>query len=91
MEPDFGEQERDSLAALKSILLKVAQLLKPLGLTPSESTNLVERLYESVIELDVKLAGEPDEARRGEMLALVEQATIRRVDGELVIDFAPQG
>lgn len=91
MEPDFGEQERDSLAALKNILLKVAQLLKPLGLTPSESTNLVERLYESVIELDVKLAGEPDEARRGEMLALVEQATIRRVDGELVIDFAPQG
>jgi hypothetical protein len=91
MEPDFGEQERDSLAALKNILLKVAQLLKPLGLTPSESTNLVERLYESVIELDVKLAGEPDEARRGEMLALVEQATIRRVDGELVIDFAQQG
>ena len=85
---DFSEQERDSLAALKTILLKVAQLLKPLGLTPEESTNLVERLYEGVIEMDVKLAGEPDEARRNQMLAVVQQATIRREDGELVIDFS---
>jgi hypothetical protein len=83
---DLGE-ERETLAALKNILLKVAQLLRPLGLTPEESINLVERLYESVLELDIKLAGEPDETRRARMVDIVQQATIRREDGQLVIDY----
>jgi hypothetical protein len=80
-------EERETLVALKNILLKVAQLLRPLGLTPEESTTLVERLYESVLDLDVKLAGEPDETRRARMVDVVQQATVRREDGELVIDY----
>jgi hypothetical protein len=83
----LGEGERDSLVALKSILGKVASLLKPLGLSPDESIGLVERLYESVLEKDMALAGESDEDRRRALLAHVQNADIRRVDDELTIDY----
>lgn len=86
-EPDLGEGERDSLVALKNILGKVSGLLKPLGLTPEESTRLVERMYESVLEMDRHLAGETDEDRRRALLTHVQNADIRRVDEELVIDY----
>jgi hypothetical protein len=83
----LGEGERDSLVALKSILGKVASLLKPLGLTPEESIGLVERLYESVLEMDMALAGDSDEDRRRALLAHVQNADIRRVDDELKIEY----
>jgi hypothetical protein len=86
-EPDLGEGERDSLVALKNILGKVAGLLKPLGLSPEESTRLVERMYESVLEMDRHLAGESDEDRRRALLMHVQNADVRRVDDELVIDY----
>ena len=57
-EADIGEPERESVAALKAILTKVATVVKPLGLTPEESTDLVQRMYESILELDTRLAEE---------------------------------
>ncbi len=87
---DINEVERESLTALKGILGKVAGLLKPLGLTPDESTKLVEEMYESVLEVDRKNAGEPDELRRRALLDHVRNANIRRVDGELVVDYPQQ-
>jgi hypothetical protein len=89
--PDEGdlshEPERESLAALKSILTKVAALLRPLGLTPDEATDLVQRMYESVLEIDSRLAGETDDRRRAMLLAHVENATIQREDDVLVISY----
>ena len=61
-------QEGDSLTALKAILAKVATLLRPLQLTQDESIRLVEQLYGSVLDMDVKLAGESDETRKSQML-----------------------
>src|SRR5665648_1118390 len=61
---DINEVERESLTAVEGILGKVAGLLKPLGLSPDESTKLVEEMYESVLEVDRKNAGEPDDLRR---------------------------
>jgi hypothetical protein len=85
---DMGhEAERESLVALKSILTKVAALLRPLGLTPDEATDLVQRMYESVLEIDSRLAGESDEKRRAMLLSHVENATIQREDDVLVITY----
>jgi hypothetical protein len=84
---DIAEGERDSLVALKSILGKVAGLLKPLGLSPEESTRLVERMYESVLEMDMHLAGESDEERRRMLLSHVQSADVRRVDDQIVVDY----
>ena len=85
---EFGDTERESLVALKGILTKVAGLLRPLGLSPEESVDLVERLYESVLEMDMRLAGETDETRRERILQHVQTATIRREDDLLVIDYS---
>lgn len=84
---DLSEGERESLVALKGILVKVAGLLRPLGLSPEESTNLVERMYESVLEMDSKLAGESDQTRRDRILQHVENAAVKREDGNLVIEY----
>lgn len=81
------EMERESLSALKGILSKVAGLLKPLGLSPEESTYLVETMYESVLELDRANAGEPDDVRRKAILQHVNDAEVRRVDDELKVEF----
>lgn len=86
-EPDIGEPERESVAALKAILTKVATLVKPLGLTPEESTDLVQRMYESILDLDTRLAEESDERRRGHMVGHVQAAEVRREDDLLVIDY----
>jgi hypothetical protein len=85
---EYNDNERESLVALKGILMKVAGLLRPLGLTPEESVNLVERLYESVLEMDMRLAGDTEESRREQILQHVQTATIRREDDVLVIDYA---
>lgn len=86
-EADIGEPERESVAALKAILTKVATVVKPLGLTPEESTDLVQRMYESVLELDTRLAEEPDDRRRGHLVGHVQSAEVRRVDDVLVVDY----
>jgi len=62
----------------------VASLLKPLQLTPEESIKLVEQLYGSVLETDVKLAGEADDTRKSSVLGYIQNATIRR-DGERIV------
>lgn len=86
-ETDIGEPERESVAALKAILTKVATLVKPLGLTPAESTDLVQRMYEGVLELDTRLAEESDERRRTHMVGHVQSAHVRREDDLLVVDY----
>lgn len=80
-------QEGESLTALKGILSKVASLLKPLQLTPEESIQLVEQLYGSVLEMDVKLAGESDDTRKSSWLAHIQDTTIRRDGSRLVVEF----
>ncbi len=84
-EPDA--QESDSLTALKAILSKVAALLNPLQLTQEESIRLVEQLYGSVLETDVRLAGEADDARKSSVLAQIQNATISRVGDKIVVDY----
>jgi hypothetical protein len=83
------EPEREALLALKSILTKVAALLRPLGLTPDEATDLVQRMYESVLEIDNRLAGDSDEKRKALILSHVENASIQREDDVLVITYPP--
>ena len=83
-------QEGESLTALKGILTKVASLLKPLQLTPEESIGLVEQLYGSVLEMDVKLAGEADDTRKSSVLAHIQDTTVRR-DGDQVVVEYPTG
>jgi hypothetical protein len=85
-EPDA--QEGDSLTALKAILSKVASLLNPLQLTQEESIRLVEQLYGSVLETDVRLAGEADDARKSSVLAQIQNATISRVGEKIVVDYS---
>ena len=85
-EPDA--QEGDSLTALKAILSKVASLLNPLQLTQEESIRLVEQLYGSVLETDVRLAGEADDARKSSVLAQIQNATISRVGDKIVVDYS---
>ncbi len=80
-------QEGDSLTALKLILAKVAALLKPLQLTADESIRLVEQLYEQVLEMDVKLAGEADDTRKATVLAHIQETAVRREGDALVVEF----
>ena len=86
-EADIGEPERESVAALKAILTRVATVVKPLGLTPEESTDLVQRMYESILELDTRLAEESDDRRRSHMVDYVQSAEVRREDDVLVVDY----
>lgn len=86
-ETDIGEPERESVAALKAILTKVATVVKPLGLTPQESTELVQRMYESILELDTRLAEETDDRRRSHLVSHVQSAEVRREDDVLVVDY----
>jgi hypothetical protein len=79
-------QEGESLTALKGILAKVASLLKPLKLTPEESTRLVEQLYGSVLEMDLKLAGESDDTRKSSVLAHIHNTVVRRDGDKLVVE-----
>ncbi|OFW59670.1 MAG: hypothetical protein A2133_01010 [Actinobacteria bacterium RBG_16_64_13] len=88
-------QEGDSLTALKAILAKVAALLNPLQLTQEESIRLVEQLYGSVLETDVRLAGEADDARKSSVLAHVQNTTITRSGDKIAVEYpgpkAPAG
>jgi hypothetical protein len=84
---DADVQEGDSLTALKAILAKVAALLQPLKLTQEESISLVEQLYGSVLETDVKLAGEADDRRKSSVLAHIENTTITRSGDKIVVDY----
>jgi hypothetical protein len=79
------EPERESVSALKGILVKIAPLVKPLGLSQDECTDLVQRMYESVLELDMLLAGEPDDRRRSILVAHIRGAEISREDDQLVV------
>ena len=83
-------QEGESLTALKGILAKVASLLKPLQLTPDESTRLVEQLYGSVLEMDLKLAGESDDTRKSSVLAHIQNTVVRRDGDKLVVEYPAQ-
>jgi hypothetical protein len=84
-------QESDSLTALKAILSKVAALLRPLQLTSEEAIGLVERLYGSVLDTDMKLAGEADDTRKSSVLAHIQNTDIRREGGRLVVEYpAPE-
>jgi hypothetical protein len=85
---DSDIQEGDSLTALKSILAKVAALLKPLQLTPEESIRLVEQLYGKVLETDLQLAGETDDTRKSSVLAAIQNATIRREGDKVIVEYA---
>jgi hypothetical protein len=85
---DIDVQEGDSLTALKAILGKVARLLKPLQLTQDESIRLVEELYGKVLETDLQLAGEADDTRKSSVLAAIQNATIRREGGKIVVDYS---
>jgi hypothetical protein len=80
-------QESDSLTALKGILAKVASQLKPLQITPEEAIGLVEQLYERVLEMDLKLAGEADDTRKSSVLSHIQDTVIRRENDALVVDF----
>lgn len=84
---DQDIQEGESLSALKAILAKVAALLKPLQLNPEESIRLVEHLYESVLEMDVKLAGEADDTRKSSVLSHIQNAVVRRDTEGIVVEF----
>lgn len=84
---DADVQEGDSLTALKAILAKVAALLQPLRLTQEESISLVEQLYGSVLETDVKLAGEADDRRKSSVLAHIENTAITRSGDKIVVDY----
>jgi hypothetical protein len=80
-------QEGESLTALKGILAKVASLLRPMQLTQDESIRLVEQLYENVLDMDVKLAGESDETRKSQVLSHIQNVVVRREADRLVVDY----
>jgi hypothetical protein len=84
---DADIQEGESLTALKGILSKVASILKPLQLTPEESIALVEQLYGSVLEMDVKLAGESDDTRKSSVLDHIQNTIVRRDGDKLVVEY----
>lgn len=86
-EAEQDEPERESVAALKGILGRIAALLKPLGLTPEEAANLVQRMYGNVLEVDNRLVGESEERRKQVLRSYVERAEIRREDDELVVEY----
>jgi len=87
IESEQDEPERESVAALKGILSRIAALLKPLGLTPNEAANLVQRMYGNVLEVDNRLVGESEEKRKQVLTSCVNQAEVRREDDQLVIDY----
>jgi hypothetical protein len=81
-------QESDSLTALKAVLAKVAGLLEPLRLSPDESIRLVEQLYGSFLEADVRLAGEADDRRKSSVLAHINNTTVTRGgDNKIVVEY----
>lgn len=80
-------QEGESTTALKAILAKVAGLLASLQLTQDESISLVEQLYGSVLDMDVKLAGETDDRRRSSVLAHIQNTSITRVSGKIMVEY----
>ncbi len=84
---DAAAQEGESLTALKAILAKVAGLLSSLQLTQDESISLVEQMYGSVLDMDVKLAGETDDRRRSSVLAHVQNTTITRTGGKISVEY----
>jgi len=83
-------QEGDSLTALKAILAKVAALLAPLQLSQDESISLVEQLYGSVLDMDVKLAGETDDKRKSSILAHIQNTIVTRSGSKTVVEY-PRG
>lgn len=85
--PGEDTQESDSLTALKAILGKVATLLNSLKLTQDECTSLVEQLYGSVLDMDLKLAGETDDKRKSSVLAHIQNTKVTRAGGRLVVEF----
>lgn len=84
-DPDL--QESDSLTALKAILGKVATLLNTLKLTQDECISLVEQLYGSVLDMDLKLAGETDDKRKSSVLAHIQNTQVTKSGGKLVVEF----
>jgi len=84
---DAEVQEGESLTALKAILAKVAGLLSSLQLTQDESISLVEQMYGSVLDMDVKLAGETDDRRRSSVLAHVHNTSITRTGGKISVEY----
>lgn len=80
-------QESDSLTALKAILSKVASLLIPMQLTQDEAIRLVEQLYANVLETDVRLAGEADDTRKSSVSAHIQNTSITRDGGKIVIEY----
>lgn len=80
-------QESDSVSALKAILSKVAGLLRPLQLTADEAIGLVEKLYGSVLDADMRLAGETDDTRKSSVLAYIQETVIRREGEALRVEF----
>ena len=86
---DGDPQEGESLTALKGILAKVASLLKPMQLTQEESIRLVEQMYESFLDMDVKLAGESDETRKSQVLSHIQNVVVKRDADRLVVEYPP--
>lgn len=84
-DPDL--QEGDSLTALKAILGKVANLLTSLQLNQEECISLVEQLYGSVLDMDLRLAGETDDKRKSLIQAHIQNTTVTRSGGKLVVEY----
>ncbi len=84
---DLDLQESDSLTALKAILGKVANLLTSMQLTQDECISLVEQLYGSVLDMDLKLAGETDDKRKASILAHIQNTSITRDGGKLAVEY----
>lgn len=84
---DIDLQESDSLTALKAILGKVATLLTSMQLTQDECISLVEQLYGSVLDMDVKLAGETDDKRKASIQAHIQNTAITRGGDKLVVEY----
>ncbi len=87
---DGDPQEGESLTALKGILAKVASLLKPMQLTQEESIRLVEQMYESFLDMDMKLAGESDETRKSQVLSHIQNVVVKRDGDRLAVEYPPQ-
>jgi hypothetical protein len=85
-EPDA--QEGDSLTALKAILAKAAAVFQPLQLTQDECVKVVEQMYGSVLEMDLKLAGETDDKRKASVSAHIQNTTVTRgSDNRIFVEF----
>lgn len=86
-ELEADEPERESIAALKGILTKIAAIVKPLGLSPEEACNLVQEMYERVLELDSRLVGESEQARKRVLTAYIAETEITREDDRIVAQY----